>query len=830
MPPSEGELCHAVLSFVTDGAYPEESVVAAEFPATALAKELELISQAREQVENEISSLSRENTTFDADDWIVQAKQLHADIERSRVTAREIVAQHEHTTPLRAKVEDASAKVGLIETEIAFNQAVAETLEEVQRLCQQLNNGRAALANGQLMAAIKQLDSMKAAIGQDAFFMNTNVMSILTLEMAQFREQIEDTLRVRWQEQIKVDRQRGGFQVIKGDGADSLDNTIASMSQLEILDLASENLLKDLSAAIVDPILLPRADGKSRTVEITDTGIHVRSEYSDTTVSETLSRTTKVLDYLRQNLPLPISAKLPQSLIPSVASKAISGWLSSSIPTTLEGLEDFEETLDCVMQFANTIQSWGWTGIEELVSWVNQAPRLWLTRRRVDSLDSVRKVLTASKGTTRQVERVEKEQVSRADEALLENAPDDWDANWDDDKEEESTEGPAMVAHPEEDEDVSAWGLDEDAEEEPKPDAAVPSGDDDADDDAWGWGEDEGEEAQSNHKKPLQADTAANAGQGGKAAQSSAPREMTLKEVYTVTDIPDSILDIVRQQIHDSKNISEPPHSTSRVASSGAGLLALPTLILAMFKATSTPFYSLKLGSGQMYLYNDSLYLASQIRELMEEHGLSRLSSDVEALEKFGKFAYSKEMQTQSTIVTDLLDGAQGFGQCSEQPFKSECENAVSATTDRIRDVYKEWQPILSHSALLQSIGSLLSIVINKIIIDVEDLGDISEDQSKQLVCLCNQVSKLEDLFMPETSGEVEAVPVTAVYVPNWLRFQYLINILESSLADIKYLWLEGELGLEFSTDEVVDLIEALFAESTHRRQAIAEIKRARRG
>lgn len=270
-------------------------------------------------------------------------------------------------------------------------------------------------------------------------------------------------------------------------------------------------------------------------------------------------------------------------------------------------------------------------------------------------------------------------------------------------------------------------------------------------------------------------------------------------------------------------------HSNSRVASSGAGLLALPTLILAMFKATSSSFYSLKLNSGQMYLYNDSLYLAGQIRELIEEHELSRLSSDVDALEKFGKFAYSKEMQTQSTIVTDLLDGAQGFAQCSEQPFRSECENAVSATVDRIRDVYKEWQPILSHSALLQSIGSLLSTVISKIIIDVEDLGDISEDQSKQLVSFCNQVSKLEDLFMPETT-DAEAVPVTAVYVPNWLRFQYLINILESSLADIKFLWLEGELGLEFSVDEVIDLIEALFAESDYRRRAISEIRRAFRG
>lgn len=47
----ESEVSQAVLSFVTDGVYPEEKVVAAEFPAEALEKELELISKAREQVE-----------------------------------------------------------------------------------------------------------------------------------------------------------------------------------------------------------------------------------------------------------------------------------------------------------------------------------------------------------------------------------------------------------------------------------------------------------------------------------------------------------------------------------------------------------------------------------------------------------------------------------------------------------------------------------------------------------------------------------------------------------------------------------------------------------
>lgn len=258
---------------------------------------------------------------------------------------------------------------------------------------------------------------------------------------------------------------------------------------------------------------------------------------------------------------------------------------------------------------------------------------------------------------------------------------------------------------------------------------------------------------------------------------------------------------------------------------SGAGLLALPTLILAMFKATASSFYGLKLNSGQMFLYNDSLYLADQVRHIIEEHQLTRLSPDIEALEKFGKAAYSKEMQTQRTIVTDLLDGTQGFGQCSEQPFLGECENAISATVDRIRDVYKEWKSILSHSALLQSIGSLVSTVAQKIIIDIEDLGDISEPQSQRLVAFCNQVSKLEDLFTPEATEGTEPVPMTAVYVRNWLRFQYLINILESSLADIKFLWLEGELRLEFAPDEVIDLIKALFAESDYRRKAIGEIR-----
>ncbi|PLN83036.1 hypothetical protein BDW42DRAFT_165702 [Aspergillus taichungensis] len=817
---SEQEVCQSVLDFVADGTYPaSEQVIAAEFPASALTTELELLAKAREQVEAEISSLSR-GTDFDADGWISQAKQLHADIERSRVTAREIVAQHENSKPLQMKVEDAAAKVGLVETEIVFNEAVTRALEEVQRLYQQLEAGRVTLREGRVMKAIDTLEEVEGSVNRDRLFSNTNVMHVLFENVAELRREIIVSLHARWAEQLNVDKKQRMLKVVD-NSENSLDETIAALSRLNLLAAANDKFQNDLISAIVEPILMPSRDGYSRALQVDNSSLQVGPEPSEAAVSEVLDRVATVLEFLRRCLPSAVVDPFSANFIPTLSSKVIASWLSSAIPTELAGLGDFERMLDDVLGLAKKIESLGWQGQEELVSWVNQAPRLWLARRRVDSLDQVRKVLAASQGTTQQVERVEKEQVSQADDVLLEKPPsDDWDAEWDDDEDESK----APKANTQDDEeDVSAWGLDDDAKEE-----VNAAADDDDGADAWGWGDEDQEEAPED--PPHKESSATNPVNGKQSAPPSAsPKEITLREVYTVTDIPASILRIVLQQVQDAEAISQPTHSHPRVVSSGAGLLALPTLVLAMFKATASSFYGMKLNSGQMYLYNDSLYLADQIRGLVEEHQLTRLEPDIEALAKFGKFAYTKEMQTQRTIVTDLLDGAQGFGQCSEQPFLGECENAVSAAVDRIRDVYTEWQPILSHSALLQSVGSLVSTIINKMIIDIEDLGDISEPQSQRLVEFCSRVSQLEDLFVPQSSEHGEPIPMTAVYVRNWLKFQYLVNILESSLADIKFLWVEGELRLEFSPDEVVDLIEALFAESDYRRKAIAEIRRVSR-
>ena len=269
------------------------------------------------------------------------------------------------------------------------------------------------------------------------------------------------------------------------------------------------------------------------------------------------------------------------------------------------------------------------------------------------------------------------------------------------------------------------------------------------------------------------------------------------------------------------------------MSSSSTGLFTLPRLILTMYRAGAPPCYSAH-PSGNMFLYNDSLWLAERLQECVSQssHASTKLQSDISALMLFGKRAYGMEMESQRTILSDLLDGAQGFKNCTMAPFAQECDLAISSVIDRLREIYQQWQAVLSHSALLQSVGSLLSTAISKIIVDIEDMSDISEPESQRLTAFCNRLAALEDLFLPQQATEAAksgqaTIPLTAVYTPGWLRFQYLAQILESSLVDIKYLWEEGELGLEFEVDEVAELIEALFADSEHRRRAIADIRRA---
>lgn len=79
--------------------------------------------------------------------------------------------------------------------------------------------------------------------------------------------------------------------------------------------------------------------------------------------------------------------------------------------------------------------------------------------------------------------------------------------------------------------------------------------------------------------------------------------------------------------------------------------------------------------------------------------------------------------------------------------------------------------------------------------------------------------------YIHQQIKEGNIIPLTSNYVEGWLRLQYLKEILESNLKDLVWLWKESELCLEWSADEVVELIEMCFVASERRREAVGEIR-----
>ena len=627
------------------------------------------------------------------------------------------------------------------------------------------------------------------------------------------------------------------------------------MIKLNMFEVAVLQLCNDFETSILTPRLRISANGTICPLHIGGGEISTSGSTADLSAQALFRDIDSIIEFLRSQLPAIIVEVLIKSLIPRLISRLLSTWLASAVPEGLDGFEDFEDTMSLVKHLALKLNSWKWPGKRELRDWAQGIPNIWIRKQRETSLERVRHLLSQGIVNTETVERVETQRLSKEDPVLSTNAGgDDWDARWSDEEANSPTKPTSKseletVAVSEDEEDVSAWGLDDE-----KADVDAPEGknheaatDDEAE--AWGWGDDneDDDSCKPSHSTRISPKKATSNGISSPAPQTE--RELTLKETYNISSLPREILAIISQMISDAERLETAEFADSPITSAAGDLLGLPGLIVAMYRAGASTSYS-RHPSGPMFLYNDSLWLTERLQKLVFDHTTSsgrqirsriahnlKLDTHILALETFGKRAYAKEMESQRTIITDLLDGAQGFANCTEHPFNQECDIAVASTIDRLRDLNRQWRGVLSHSALLQSLGSLLSTITNKIIVDIEDMADISEPDSQQLTIYCNRIAALEDLFLPaaesgptdQKEGTAPPIPLTALYAPHWLKFQYLANILESSLVDIKYLWTEGELGLEFDTEELVDLIRALFADTPHSRSAVAEI-RGRRG
>lgn len=124
----------------------------------------------------------------DVDTWIIQAKQLQVDIERSKATAREIVQEAETGKRLRDAAADCANKAGLLEKEVAFNTSLVETLGQIRAINVALNDCQDALLRNDLLSSLDLVKRTDADISNLAVVQNTRAYHILKTRLQDLRD------------------------------------------------------------------------------------------------------------------------------------------------------------------------------------------------------------------------------------------------------------------------------------------------------------------------------------------------------------------------------------------------------------------------------------------------------------------------------------------------------------------------------------------------------------------------------------------------------------------------------------------------------------------
>ncbi|KIX00403.1 uncharacterized protein Z518_10542 [Rhinocladiella mackenziei CBS 650.93] len=825
----ESEASVSLCDAIVNSTFPQsEDLLTSELSSKTIPLLLNQISAIRSELRDEIKATSKDDVG-DVDQWILQARKVQENIARCKLESKRIVEDYQHVRALRDEATDYQHKVDLLEIEIEFTETLRRELQNVAQIAKSLREVEECLLQDDPCRAASKLQNLEG-----------NITGMLRSRASTLGRDLKDELRLRTRVQLEAKLnaqihigggpQQCSIEALPSETDATSMNSDAILRALDHLGDSQESIeaLTDKLKTFVLQPLRRSARFKLARYKLGRHDMSVQLDLNGPSMQLVLDFVLDFIKFLHSSLSETIQKAAAKHVLPDLMALLATDWLNPGLPTELTELDRLDEMQQQVNRILDRLKPLKWEGQAQLQGWMDEIHRAWLNQRKAATLDAVRTAFASSKGTLRQVERVERQMVPAAteEESQAEDDTIDWDAGWDDDNKDKATT--AETTKPDDDEDASGWGFDDDDDEnqekkgEENGHPTQTDGDDNDAGDAWGWGDGD-ESPEETKSEPTSKDHSRQVNGANKPKK--VEKVVTLSEFYSISEIPDRLVEIIGRDISDAQIIQETQHKSLDSSTASRGLLTLPTLALAMFRATAPSYYGASASLTDIHRYNDSLYIADRLRDMSVPSGMPNIEADIKSMEKFARLAYSKEMETQRIIIWDLLEGAQGFTSCTQFPYSQEIENAVSAVVDRIRALHTEWKPILSTSALMQSIGSLVTMVTAKVISSIEEMDDISEPESQRLASLCQQIASLEDLFLSTPPSGEEPVPMTAVYVTNWLKFQYLINILESSLVDIKYLWTEGELSLEFSADEVVELIKALFAESAHRRNAIAAIK-----
>ncbi|XP_054166971.1 centromere/kinetochore protein zw10 homolog [Oppia nitens] len=228
--------------------------------------------------------------------------------------------------------------------------------------------------------------------------------------------------------------------------------------------------------------------------------------------------------------------------------------------------------------------------------------------------------------------------------------------------------------------------------------------------------------------------------------------------------------------------------------------------------------------------HNNCLYLANFIETLpSNSSALPLLDPYRPILRQLGSQVFLKQMKSQEKIILDLVQSQQ-FAHCVNDLAT---EDTKSALGDQLA---KEFRRILNQclvhlnflkNALIdvlpekvyhKAIGTLVNSLFNELIHKITIQNDISSSGASRLSTEIEFLLKEIQLFL-DTENPMRLVS-------KWSKLTEMKFILNASLVDIVNRWADGcgILAVEFSAQDVKQLIRVLFQNTERRAQALNRI------
>ncbi|KAI0352169.1 hypothetical protein OH77DRAFT_1523623 [Trametes cingulata] len=313
------------------------------------------------------------------------------------------------------------------------------------------------------------------------------------------------------------------------------------------------------------------------------------------------------------------------------------------------------------------------------------------------------------------------------------------------------------------------------------------------------------------------------------ASQPPAPvpvKPVKVTESFLVSGRTKQLLQLVEDVLREGAEFVTSGILDSSVSAASAGIIVQAAPMALELYCALTPVVNAALlqqsAKEPMRFSNDCRFVGQELQHIVTKLSgpkavaREQLQEGLATLNVLADSWFEDAVAKEERLIEELLEGARGFIDTTHQERYDECENAVNEVLRRIRRVAPQWKAVLAKSKYYDALGAIVETAVSRVLGDILALEDITEIESHRLSELCRILNALEGLFVEDPDQPSFVVS----YVPSWLKFSYLSELLEASIADMSYLFEEGAL-VDFEIDELVKLVRALFADTPLRANTI---------